>query len=390
MIGIDLSNTQLFNVGIDIFSAILALIIYFSYKHFFSESYENEQICGLEMILCIVLIADIGTWLLDGISGRGFGFLLFFCHIIYNLGFVLAMGYWTKYAYFRVRGVPMSDRLRRVFLRNPFLIFTVFLTTTPITGWCFRIDSSNVYHRGSLSMPYYLLLVAYLIVSMIMALLYYRKEQLPDRKGELLTIAFFPVPMLAGGLLQLMAYGLSLEWPCAVISSLLIILNKCKRSISRDSLTGINNRRNLDLYLSTYPEERPITVIMMDINDFKHINDHYGHGLGDEALECAAEVMRMACARSSVFLARYGGDEFVMIVNSDFKKEGDVIVERIRNGFDALNQTDKLPFDISVSIGQGTALRASKEIIRQCFADADDDMYREKDKYHGRTKDQRE
>ena len=70
MIGIDLSNTQLFNVGIDVFSAILALIIYFSYKHFFSESYENEQICALELILCIVLIADIGTWLLDGVSGQ--------------------------------------------------------------------------------------------------------------------------------------------------------------------------------------------------------------------------------------------------------------------------------------------------------------------------------
>lgn len=99
-----------------------------------------------------------------------------------------------------------------------------------------------------------------------------------------------------------------------------------------DSLTGLPNRRAFDLYLEeqvqiTERYHHPLTVIMLDLNGFKIINDRCGHSFGDLVLKAVSGNIRGAD-----FLARYGGDEFVLVLPETPTDKVSIIVNRILEG----------------------------------------------------------
>jgi diguanylate cyclase (GGDEF)-like protein len=87
----------------------------------------------------------------------------------------------------------------------------------------------------------------------------------------------------------------------------------------RDGLTGVYNRRRLDAHLQRawqqgIREQRPMALLMIDIDCFKPFNDRYGHQAGDEALKAVAGVLMGAARRPLDFVARYGGEEFIVVL----------------------------------------------------------------------------
>ena len=95
-------------------------------------------------------------------------------------------------------------------------------------------------------------------------------------------------------------------------------LDKARHSAKTDGLTGVNNRKALDEHLRSLVERNTITrlpfsLLMMDLDDFKQLNDTHGHTVGDRMLIAFAEKCRVA-VRSDDFLARYGGEEFTLIL----------------------------------------------------------------------------
>ena len=100
-----------------------------------------------------------------------------------------------------------------------------------------------------------------------------------------------------------------------------------KTQISTDPLTRLNNRGQLAGYISQksniYHENRLTIVIMFDINDFKLVNDTYGHAEGDRALILVANALKEVTRNHSMpmFLARYGGVEFILVVHLTFGSE---------------------------------------------------------------------
>ncbi|MGI9951281.1 GGDEF domain-containing protein [Moorellaceae bacterium AZ2] len=104
------------------------------------------------------------------------------------------------------------------------------------------------------------------------------------------------------------------------------VLQECVRL---DPLTGIPNRMSLKARLEEEIERgENFCVVFLDLNDFKVVNDRFGHLVGDEILIKAAQVLRSAL-RSRDFLARYGGDEFVAVLPGTDDKEGKKIAERL-------------------------------------------------------------
>ena len=96
--------------------------------------------------------------------------------------------------------------------------------------------------------------------------------------------------------------------------------------ISVDDLTHLNNRGQINRYLEQlrYSEDSKVYIMMLDINRFKGINDTYGHAEGDRALIIASEVLRRTCEqiKSQVFLGRYGGDEFTIVLQNPGESSG--------------------------------------------------------------------
>ncbi len=91
-------------------------------------------------------------------------------------------------------------------------------------------------------------------------------------------------------------------------------LGKLHHDIQTDPLTGLRNRRGLDLAVTLWQaEKRPFSVIAIDIDHFKQVNENHGQAVGDEVLQALAELMRN-CSRDNDVICRSGGEEFVMLL----------------------------------------------------------------------------
>jgi diguanylate cyclase (GGDEF)-like protein len=386
MIHFDPRETLLFNVGVNAFSCMITAMVYFRYKKDFADTYDNLLLRRLQAAVFWILFTDILTWLINGRAGETMRRLGYCINIFYFvLQLVIAL-YWLRYAWYRIFGQSLPRKKEVPYILLPFAVLGLLILSSPLNGWCFYLDEANRYHRGPLAASLFIVLLVYLLIMSGIALVQYQKETLIDRKKELQLIAFFAVPPILGGTAQTFTYGFSLVWPLAAISCLLVLHEKDSRAISQDALTGLNNRRNMERYLGARKEagqNRPIALILLDVNDFKHINDHFGHEAGDAALIYASDILREIFNGTDAFLARYGGDEFVIVMPENRAEIIEDILLQIKKRFEACGQAHSLPFCFSVSAGYAV-YSGESEKISELFARADERMYRDKALYHQR------
>lgn len=112
-------------------------------------------------------------------------------------------------------------------------------------------------------------------------------------------------------------------------------IDKVKRQSLTDNLTDLYNRSYLEPFLERELEHakkknQMLSVIMVDMDHFKHINDTYGHIVGDHVLTIFAQVI-LKCIRKTDVIARYGGDEFVVVLPNTDTETAKFIAERIRH-----------------------------------------------------------
>lgn len=166
--------------------------------------------------------------------------------------------------------------------------------------------------------------------------------------------------------------------PSRVNQQLQIQLDENRSLAERDALTRIANRYRLEKCLLEECDraERfrvPLALVAMDIDDFKPVNDRYGHGVGDQTLIGVAERLE-SCVRTTDLLARWGGDEFMVVLpasNLDTAKE---LAERIHR---AIKQSP-IVNDLNVTLSLGIVERRMGESPAALVARADRALYRSK------------
>jgi diguanylate cyclase (GGDEF)-like protein len=125
-----------------------------------------------------------------------------------------------------------------------------------------------------------------------------------------------------------------------------------------DPLTGLLNRKfltdNLETIVNTANNHRPVSFIMLDIDNFKEINDHYGHLIGDDALKAVCAKIREAVADKG-FLIRFGGDEFSILLNNFDQHKANLLSEQIRTSVSNYQfKAKKDQIQLTVSVGVAT------------------------------------
>jgi diguanylate cyclase (GGDEF)-like protein len=124
----------------------------------------------------------------------------------------------------------------------------------------------------------------------------------------------------------------------------------------RDPMTGLNNRRFLEEYIETLVnnvqrKKSHLSIMMLDLDYFKMVNDTYGHDAGDAVLKALAKVLKQS-VRASDMVIRYGGEEFLIILQDAEGTQADQIAEKIRLAVEALKtQVAGIVIEKTISIG---------------------------------------
>lgn len=144
-----------------------------------------------------------------------------------------------------------------------------------------------------------------------------------------------------------------------------------------DHLTGVANKAFFDAMLKSSQTngQRPLSILVCDMDQLKAINDRYGHARGDEAIKITAQLIRSSL-RKADFIARIGGDEFAVILPGADRDEAMAVVKRIHKSFAEYNSDkDDLPFTISVGM---STINDTYTSLEAALYSADMDMYRRK------------
>ena len=169
-------------------------------------------------------------------------------------------------------------------------------------------------------------------------------------------LTLFMLPPVVGVAVQWTFYGVTILWVMVAVSILFIYINVQNQQIFSDPLTGLNNRRRFSQYLDTraqaaLPEGQRLYALMIDLDRLKHINDTHGHAAGDRALMRMADALKRACAERNDFLARIGGDEFVLLCQRESEGEVQKTIALLRRHLEELNRLSSEPFDVAFSAG---------------------------------------
>jgi diguanylate cyclase (GGDEF)-like protein len=175
------------------------------------------------------------------------------------------------------------------------------------------------------------------------------------------------------------------------IHELEVELRRLQGMVFQDELTGMLNRRGFvdrvdqifQFIRQHHDQERrhgvriPFSVIFIDLDNFKQINDEYGHGMGDAALKHAAQVFARTVRQGDV-IARFGGEEFVVALHAVTIDDAEHVAEKIRHALElspCVHEGVSLPLTASFGVAE---YRVGDDTLEQLIKRADEAMYEAK------------
>ena len=158
-----------------------------------------------------------------------------------------------------------------------------------------------------------------------------------------------------------------------------LTIKKMEENLIKDYLTGVYNKRYIDQRFSkeahrNLKESIPTTVIMTDIDSFKKVNDTYGHLIGDKILRDFAKLLNNNIRENSDWIGRYGGEEFIIVLNNTNLENGVKVAEKLRKIIEKMSfDYDDLSIKITSSFGVCEVLE--KEDPFDTIKNADEKLY---------------
>lgn len=263
----------------------------------------------------------------------------------------------------------------------PLIAITVVAILNPFTGFLFSIDSGGLYSRGSGLLFHWIITWFYLFVAATKVIVTLVREKNKQKRSELMPMLFFFIAPVITGVLQLLFYGLAVTQVGITISLFLVSTLNNRRMVLTDALTGLDNRRSLSNFIESLGNSSSpmrLCILVLDLDQFKEINDHFGHEAGDQALIKASEVLKEIRKQTmmKLFVCRYGKDEFIVIARNCSDSDIQSIRQQIIDGF------ANTKFHLKTSIGCACGDYFNSDDIQQLVRRADKAMYKEKQSRH--------
>ena len=367
----------IYYLEINIICIVILLVIFDKFK---DESLNNSSDKYYEKTLLATISFSLFALISGIFNGTSYNFsqiILIISHSLYFFSESLIGYFYTNYI---LKRISSQEKKYKFILYIPLILSIFFLIINFNKKILFTISIDNLYSPSKYLYLYNLINIVYVLIIITNLISYYFHNK--KNKNEIKSLILFTLlPVVSAGV-QSYDYGIILGQVGYTLSELLIYFNNQKKEANYDELTGVYNRRAFNKRANKiYYSNKLMFLMLMDADDFKIINDKYGHLEGDKALIQIAYILNRAInnTHKNYSLARYGGDEFVIVGNVQNKNEVAQLIAKIEEEEKKYNKETNNKYNIKLSIGY--ALQNDNHTsVEDLIKEADNLMYAKKRK----------
>ncbi len=364
-------------IGSNTVALMLAVVSYLAcYRRFHKKTATSACLFLMLLLTGLSAVSDTISSILDGQPGNAVRIILYIVNTCSFITTVMLLTAWLLFLFAFFDGKLKKPHF--LLTHIPMLVGIILILANPFLPLFFTITPENTYLR----LPGYYVLVVVELAILASSILYHFIDKRHAEPFQFYSMVIFLAPILIGVILQACFYGVSLQWPSVAIGIVGLFLTIQNQSIYRDSLTGLYNRAYLTYLQQRYRLKNvSLAAIMIDLNDFKNINDQFGHQMGDKALvEAARTFVSIVGKKGNVI--RYAGDEFLIFIRSPENEIGETFIRQINEAFAKQKQTEERPYFLSVSMGFLEYRLNSSNSLDDLLFRIDEKMYEAKKRFH--------
>ncbi|MDO4960924.1 MAG: EAL domain-containing protein [Eubacteriales bacterium] len=351
----------------------LAVLFFFNIRYWKPDII--NPLSGIYICTFLGCFMEIGAYWTDGIPDLTAYNYIF--NIIYLSLICITSMCFFEYSNSQFPTPIWESRLQHILFYIPGVAEIIMLILAPYTKLIFYIDEAGYYVRAN---TFFLQLVPYLYLAIVTAfgIHWFLLSDTVKERNTFLSIAMFAVPpYILGGIqvcvkanqIDTMEFSITLS----LLANYAISQNN---RITRDVLTGLPNREMLDNLLKDKirkqnSSEEKLYVLMGDLDGFKLINDIHGHLEGDHALIMTAGVLNSICAKYHCDAARFGGDEFVILIEAQSERVPKLIIQEINEQLKAESISESFHLSMSIGCTEFVKGKSASELLRE----ADKELY---------------
>lgn len=372
------------SVFVSDFIGILMLTLILSTRGFVLPTRKNESNLLFVLIIATLIdcLVDPFAYYCDARPGV-FNYTISFIanSILYIHNFIVGAGVLFLVS---IHIHKKISHFHKILVSVIFIIEATMLIVNIFKPIIFKIDENNVYHR----LGGYMLFIMFGMLLVLYGLVIYIIARVRDGSLRYFPVWEFLLPITFCIIIQTLFYGISIQPTGFALSFTAIVISMQHESLYIDKLTGAYNRYELDklIDISNRKRKRIFAAIMLDLNDFKRINDTYSHTEGDNALIVLVNIITNIIQNNGVVI-RFAGDEFIVIINKADENTVSYYSKKINDSIEEYNKTSEKPYQLSVAIG-GDIFDISDENSTDFMKKIDQLMYINKSEYY-KTHDRR-
>ena len=335
----------------------ILIVVFLLFKVVTGLDMQNSQFIFVRVLIsCTALFVMDFIWLLIGFGYiEGSYWLNYWVNAIYYILTGVTSYLWFAYSEHILGSKLIENRKNLVLCAIPMAVLVIMVLCSVGTGWIFYIDDDYKFHRGEYYLVQNVIAYGYIIFTSFKAFLRILDKRQYINHMRYKTLASFLLYTIFFGTFQLLMPGTPLINIGITMGMLNVYVSFQQQLILVDPLTQMNNRNQMMKYLSNKMQNLMdgynLYLIIMDVDNFKKINDRYGRVEGDKALVQIASALKYVCIGQNYFTARYGGDEFIIICECASNDEVNKLYYRIQNSITRSNVNSGKPYGLSLSIG---------------------------------------
>lgn len=362
------------NLEISIFEFIVMTIVLYNQIMYIPQNSKYKRVVvELSTSLSLMIFCNGVLSCVNGTNFFGSYYINYVFTVIYFLLNGLVPLLWFKYMYIFYDTSPKKSISQITAI--PYLLYLILIFINCFTDILFSINSNNQYQREDGFWLIVILNMTYILASVVVIILAITRNRGFRSEGKHILLGMLLVAL--GIILQLYFWEDSFVLLTFLLFMLIVFLRFQNLEMLVDPLTGLGNIRRMQLYIDKLSRKRKgeFSAIVFDIDDFKDINDLYGHIYGDRVLIVISKILEKSAGNKKITCIRYGGDEFIVITP---KEEVNEFIAKFKKLLSEFNDHKEFPSKIDVSIGVSEFTVNSEINMEYIINTADKLMYEKK------------